>query len=180
MSFFQLKALITVENRDTATTLIDRFFNMEIIVQNSKKLEKLCPFHGFDAISREVLIGFTTPVVMMLILLVLQLIVRFAKSFRPSNKMIEWFLCRFYLGYYIILAFCYKNICRSAFTLINCKTMDKVTFLYIDGNVECFTFWQVADFVFLIFWILPFPLAVSLGYSLLKRKSISMRTYGTP
>ncbi|XP_066916283.1 uncharacterized protein [Clytia hemisphaerica] len=45
-SFYQIKALITVATLDN-TSLVDRFFNVEIVLETTKKLEKLCPSHDF-------------------------------------------------------------------------------------------------------------------------------------
>ena len=162
VSFYQSKALITVQNNDK--TLIDKLINMDIMVKSSETLESLCPFKGFDVIWREVLNGYTIPFLMLMTIAILHLIAKLLRYFRPSNSKAKWLLSRFYVGYYIILAFCYKNVCRTVFRLLNCKTMNEVTFLYIDGTVECFTLWQVANILFLICWVVPFPIAVILGY----------------
>ena len=148
--------------------------NMEIVVKSSKTLETLCPFRGFDAVWREVLNGYTIPFIMLTAITILHLITKLLKHFRPSNSKVKWLMNRFCVGYYIILAFCYKNVCRTVFRLLNCKTMNEETFLYIDGTVECFTLWQAVNIVFLICWVVPFPLAVTLGYYLFKNKKISV------
>ena len=81
-------------------------------------------------------------------------------------------LSKFYIGYYSTLTFCYKNVARTSFSLINCKNMNDISFLYINGEVECFTKWQIATVLFLVLWVAPFPLAVSYGYRMLKTKKI--------
>ena len=177
VSFYQLKALLVIDSLQNTTTIIDQVLNMEIVVQSSKKLEVLCPFHGLNAVWREVFMGFASPLIMISFVSVVLLIVKFVKCFTLSNSKVNWLLGRLYVGYYIILPFCYKNICRSVFRLINCKTFNEVTFLYIDGNIECFTSWQIATMVFLIFWVVPFPFALTLGYSLFKNKKIHASTY---
>ena len=175
VSFYQLKALITVQNNEK--TFIDKLMNMDILVRTSEAMESLCPFKGFNAVWRETLNGFLTPFVMLTTIAILHLIIKLFKYFKPNNSKVIWLVSRFNVGYYIILAFCYKNICRAVFRLLNCKTMNEETFLYIDGSVECFTFWQVANMVFLVCWVVPFPFAVMLGYHLFKNKKISVVTY---
>uniref|UniRef100_A0A7M5X9U0 Uncharacterized protein n=2 Tax=Clytia hemisphaerica TaxID=252671 RepID=A0A7M5X9U0_9CNID len=175
VSFFQLKALITVQSNEK--TLIDRLMNMDIMVKSSEALDALCPFRGFNVVWREVLNGYTIPFLLLITIATLHLIVRLVKHFRPSSLRLTWLITRFCVGYYIIIAFCYKNICRTVFQLLNCKTMNEVTFLYIDGTVECYSLWQVANMLFLVFWVVPFPFAVVLGYYLFKNKKISVTTY---
>ena len=177
VSFYQLKALIAVqtnktEKNKTETKFIDKILNMEIVVRSSKSLEVLCPFHGFDAVMREVLNGYVIPLLMLVTITFLLLIIKFIKRYKPTKA--RWLLSRLYIGYYIILAFCYKNICQSTWNLLNCKTIGDIKFLYIAGNVECFTLWQIPIFIFLICWVLPFPFAISLGYHLFKNKKISI------
>ncbi|XP_066935564.1 uncharacterized protein [Clytia hemisphaerica] len=175
VSFFQLKALITVQSNEK--TLIDKLMNMDIMVKSSEALNALCPFRGFNVVWREVLNGYTIPFLLLMTIANLHLIVKLLKHFRPSSLRLTWLITRFCVGYYIIIAFCYKNICRTVFQLLNCKTMNGVTFLYIDGTVECFSLWQVANMLFLVFWVVPFPFAVVLGYYLFKNKKISVTTY---
>uniref|UniRef100_A0A7M5XKV8 Uncharacterized protein n=1 Tax=Clytia hemisphaerica TaxID=252671 RepID=A0A7M5XKV8_9CNID len=175
VSFFQLKALITVQSNEK--TLVDKLMKMDIMVKSSEALDALCPFRGFNVVWREVLNGYTVPFLLLMTIATLHLIVKLLKHFRPSSLRLTWLITRFCVGYYIIIAFCYKNTCRTVFQLLNCKTMNEVTFLYIDGTVECFSLWQVANMLFLVFWVVPFPLAVVLGYYLFKNKKISVTTY---
>ena len=51
--------------------------------------------------------------------------------------------------------------------------MNGKTFLYIDGSIECYQPWQIASFVFLAFWIFPFPLAVGLAIRRLHKRAFT-------
>uniref|UniRef100_A0A7M5TUS6 Uncharacterized protein n=1 Tax=Clytia hemisphaerica TaxID=252671 RepID=A0A7M5TUS6_9CNID len=131
----------------------------------------------FTGVEKEVLIGFLTPLVIMMIIFALHLIVKYLRFLKPSNKTIESVSCRFYVGYYITLTFCYKNICTSVLTLINCKTENNTTFLFIDGDIECYTSLQGAILIFLIFWVIPFPFAVTKVYNLFRQRYISIKAF---
>ena len=45
--------------------------------------------------------------------------------------------------------------------------------LYIDGSIQCFQYWQIANFLFLICWVFSFPLAVGFGYRMMKAREIT-------
>ena len=92
------------------------------------------------------------------------------------SKQTKYFLGRFYVGYFVVLTFCYKNICLLAFTFINCRNINDVSYLYING-MKCYEYWQITNYVFLVLWVAPFPIAVGFGYNLLKEKHISMRMF---
>ena len=92
-----------------------------------------------------------------------------------NSKLQNKNLARFYAGYYVVLAFCYKNLSRTSFTFINCKTINNQGFLFINGEIDCYTKWQKnAIFIFLALWVAPFPVAVALGYRMLKNNKIPM------
>ena len=83
-----------------------------------------------------------------------------------------------YAGFYIIIAFAYKNICNIAFELVNCiSSGNDESFLYISGDVTCYSWWQIVNFIFLVTWVAPFPLAAGLGYSLLKNNLITIKMF---
>ena len=46
--------------------------------------------------------------------------------------------------------------------------------LYISAEIRCFENWQIANIIFLVVWALPFPIALSTGYYLLKMKFITI------
>ena len=55
--------------------------------------------------------------------------------------------------------------------------MNGKTFLYINGSTECYQYWQIANFIFLVLWAFSFPSAVAIGYRKLKKREISRLRY---
>ena len=51
--------------------------------------------------------------------------------------------------------------------------MNNRTFLYINGGIECYQPWQIANFLFLIFWVFPFPFAIGIIFLKLRNRIIS-------
>ncbi|XP_066926100.1 uncharacterized protein [Clytia hemisphaerica] len=178
MTFYQLKALITVkgvnESNNNNNLGIDQIFNIEWITKGREELKHLCSFKGMTVTTNMFLIGYGSPIIMLLTVVFCLLICKLINRLR-CNKDTDrtLFTGRFYVGYYIVLAFCYKNVCHNAFSFVNCKTMNGRRFLYIDGSIECFHYWQIVNIVFLILWVFSFPIAVAIGYQKLKNREIS-------
>ena len=175
MTFFQLKALITVKGAtsDDNHAFLDQIFNIEWVAEGRKEFENLCPFYDMTVIHRMFMMGYLNPITMVLTLLFCLLTCKLLNIIRSVLRSENFNAGRFYVGYYIVLAFSYKNICQTAFSFTNCKTMNGKLFLYIDGSIECFQPWQIANLIFLVSWVFPFPLAVAIGYHKLKNREIS-------
>ena len=64
MTFYQLKALVTVKtnNDNSANAVIERFFNIELVSKGRAELDQLCAFHGVTVVFRDFLKGFGTTV----------------------------------------------------------------------------------------------------------------------
>ena len=137
MTFYQLKALVTVKitNDTNSNALIERFFNIELIYKGRVELDQLCAFHGATVVTKEIFKGYGVPLIMVLTVGVFLIISNLYQIILKDSS--QSTSGKFYIGYYAVLAFCYKDICQTAFSLINCKTMNGKTFLYIDGSIEC-------------------------------------------
>ena len=175
MTFYQLKALVVVKNHNNNNNnlFVDQIFNIEWIAKGRKEFEYICPFESVNVLVQESMIGFMNPLVMVLTVLISLLLCRLLTCLKCSSRDKNLFTGRFYVGYYIVLAFSYKNICHTAFSFLNCKTINDKQYLYIDGSIECYQFWQIAAFIFLVIWVFPFPLSVGLSYKRLKNGEIS-------
>ena len=173
VSFYQLKSLITLKNTRQNTGFIDQFFNIEFISRSRKHMQYLCPLEDITVVQRELLMGYINPLIMVLTVGLSLVVYKIFKRYSCFTGNATYFFGRFYVGYYVVLAFCYKNIAKVAFTFIHCKTVSSVSFLYINGEIECFQQWQIANLLFLIFWVAPFPIAIIFGYRRLKMRHIS-------
>ena len=76
------------------------------------------------------------------------------------------------VGFYVLLSFSYKNIAKTAFSLVHCRQAEGIWFLYIDGTIASFNSLQIASIVFIVLWVIPFPFAVALGYISLHNQKI--------
>ena len=167
MTFYQLKELITVKSTQTerSNIYIDKIFNIEWVADGRKQFENQCPFTDMTVIHRMLLMGYVNPILMIFTVFACLIC---SKFWRNQSLLMG----RFYVGYYFVLAFSYKNLCQTAFSLINCKTMNGRQFLYIDGSIDCFQTWQIANIAFLVLWVFLFPFAVGIGYQKLRNREI--------
>ena len=88
------------------------------------------------------------------------------------------FADRLVLCYVRVLMFGYKNISLFTIVSLNCVQVYGKPVLYISGDTECYRQpWQWFVVVFLVVWVVPFPIALVLAYRLFKRCLISRSSY---
>ena len=186
VSFYQLQNLLQVpvddKNQWSLISLISDFFNLNVMIE---RLDKYCPLKEKDAVYRNALKNMFFPISMVLTVVLFMYIRKFCIFFKynvlqtspqtnRSRKKRVSLTQRFYVGYYIVMAFSYEKLSSIAFSLINCIKINGLSVLYIAGDVKCFTSWQIFNIIFLALWVIPFPLVVTIGYYLLKKKEISV------
>ena len=172
VSFYQIKSLVEVE-RDSSSpsklSFIDDIMNLRF--QMNQDLNRFCPFIDLDTITKEAIRGYGIPAVMITSLIAMWLMFR---CFRVRDR----FSSCVYVGFYIVLSFCFKDLSNVSLKLANCVNVDNVRVFYISGDVECSGhWWQYVNASLIGVWVLPFPVSVMLCYSLVRSKAISTRTF---
>ena len=151
--------------------------------------DKYCPTRNTNAAYRDFLKNFLLPVFMIssiLVALSIKNVSRFirkhiflrikqyeSKSQRKSLPLKK----RFYIGFYVAVAFSYQKVSTFAFRLIHCVTINSQKVLYIAGDTKCYNTWQILDMLFLFLWVIPFPASISCAYHLLKKDKINVRVF---
>ena len=116
-SFYQLKALITVQTMENENqSFIESIFNMRIVMDSKNEIKSVCPYNGVTPTEREFFMGFVSSIIMVFTITVVLIV---CKVLQKGNS------AKFYAGYYAVVAFCYKYLSRTSFTFINCKTLNK-------------------------------------------------------
>ena len=193
VSFYQIKSLVKStslgeEELSEGLAFIDDIFNLRFIVMNT--LDLYCPFLNLNTVSREIMRGYGVPAVM-----VLTVVLGLTLSKYPCNLLGRCLTTestgirrccftdttshRFYVGIYTVVAFCFKDIATVSLKLLNCVTVEGERVLYVSGNVICSPpegglWWQNMSLGILVIWVIPFPLAVVLSYSLVRQRIIAM------
>ena len=151
--------------------------------------DKFSPTRDTDAVYRDFLKNFLLPVFMIsniLVALNIKNVSRFIRKHiflrikqyeSKSQRKSLPFKKRFYIGFYVVVAFSYQKVSTFAFCLIHCVTINSQKVLYIAGDTKCYNTWQILDMLFLFLWVIPFPASISCAYLLLKKDKINVRVF---
>ena len=170
LSFYQIKSLLNVNRALKRASITERYlekftdlFNLEIFINMYS--QEFCPMLGLDAISKRVirvlLLNAAAAVLVIVVWLVCLLYYNtVSKRRRDDNKksLSELFLLKLEVCLLRIITFGYKNVASVAVTFITCVDINGKLTLFIQANVQCFTYQQYAVFVFLALWVIPIPI----------------------
>ena len=182
LSYYQIKSLINIDigtmgKKDTPTvlekitTVPTTVFNLQVFLLNIQST--LCPTEYLTATTKHFLKDCLLTVVSLFFTFICILLAATRRTTKTDGPMC--LLQKFELGYLRIITFGYKNISNFALLVVNCVMIDNQYVLYIDGTRTCLQWWQYADFAFITLWVLPFPWALYLSYTLYRDRSISCR-----
>ncbi|XP_057311063.1 uncharacterized protein LOC130648940 [Hydractinia symbiolongicarpus] len=73
------------------------------------------------------------------------------------------------LGYTGISSFCIK--------MMNCVNINDTHYLYIQGDVVCYSWWQYLIMVFFCIWIVPFPFTTYMSVKMLEKGKVSVTQF---
>ena len=134
-----------------------------------------------NSVSREFVKNVLVTVAMVAVILAVVLACKIYYIIRKKCKLLSevknrddriTFLQRMSLTYVKILLFGYKNMATFSIIILNCtKLLDK-NVLFINGEVQCYRWWQWLDLLFLLLWVIPFPIAVLVSYRILMLKKL--------
>ena len=75
------------------------------------------------------------------------------------------------------LLFSYQQMVTGAFTLVQCVNVGGNKVLYVQGDIDCFTWWQVAVQFFIITNIFPILVVLAVSPFYVKNKTMSTRLF---
>ena len=77
-------------------------------------------------------------------------------------------------GFMLCLLFTYQRLATTAFTLLNCVPVGEVNLLFINGQVECYEYWQFGVLAYALICIVPFCFVLYLGPGLIRDGMIGL------
>ncbi len=72
-----------------------------------------------------------------------------------------------------VLLLCFQKIAKATLSLIHCVQVGDRYVLLLDGTISCYQTWQLGVFAFLLTWVIPFILVLTIGPGLLSDNRIS-------
>ena len=142
-----------------------------------QNISNICFTYGASAVSKTLMKSVFGPCVMLL-LLILYLVLKYSSLLNPSclsfyNSATTYLIQTFLL----VFLMSYQQIITGAFTLVQCIQVHEDKVLYIQGNIQCHTWWQIAIKIFLALNIFPILLVLSHFPFQLKNKKISSKHF---
>ncbi len=82
-------------------------------------------------------------------------------------------------GFLLCVLFSFQKIMKGTFTLIKCVSVSNKLVLHIQGEVECFTWWQHLIHIYILFFIVPFFFVLSHAPFYVQDKTMSVKLFVT-
>lgn len=128
-----------------------------------------CPFAGLTAVTKEFLLSATVLVTMVDVLLI-YCVHFFVNIVRRKEKP--------KLSHYVavlveVLLLGYERLAETSLKLMHCVSIGSKKWLFIDGNVQCFQWWQYILLAYIVVFLMPFILVLYCGSWKLYKSTIS-------
>ena len=100
-----------------------------------------------------------------------------SRSDAPVNILAKKFQAKIPVAVMLAILFSFQKLAASAFSLVYCVPFERTSVLFIDGNLECYTYWQIIIVVYISISILPFCLYITFATNYLKNGKLSLSVY---
>ena len=152
-------------------------FSPKILTLTYSKVIHTCFSYAETPVSK-ILFEMFFGLYLVFIILVLYLIMKLTSKFLKKTSIIwakfkSCLLRAFLLG----MLFSYQNLVMGAFTLVRCVDIKNVKVLHIEGDVQCYNWWQYLVMCYIIFFIIPVFLALSHFPHYIKDKYMSVKSF---
>ena len=182
ISFYQIRQLMTVDiqfknlNGFSLITSISNFFNLEIVAVT---YSSYCPMSNLDAVSKKFIKTYLLTAILLIASLMHYFMSRVFSSFHSSLQRGSSLNLSDRLGvcFIRILMFSYKNIASASLIFLKRVEVAGARVLFIKGDMECYQWWQIVIAVFLLTWILFFPLSLKISFNMFMRDKISFSKF---
>ena len=129
-----------------------------------------CPFPGLNPVSKFLFhtLGVFSVLFAIPLIFILHKTMSLCFPFRsPKNGVyLSAFLKSVFLGYTVLA--------RNSLTLLHCVTVEGVDCLFVNCNIECYTWWQKLIGTLVLIYFLPFVLVLFFGAKKLYRRQITV------
>ena len=138
------------------------------------KVSDLCFTKNTTAVMKVLLSSMFGPCIILLLSIVY--ILHWILSRHFGKDSINWEILRSKLtqAFLLTILFSYQKIIKGAFSLIQCVDIDDIKVLYIQGNIQCYTWWQVATEIYLYISVVPVFITLAICPFLVKNKEMSV------
>ena len=149
-------------------------FSPEILVMLYSKVSDLCFTPQTTAVTKIWFSSLFGPCVMVFIFILYLSQTCISQLFHKSGKM---FRARVVQTFLLVVLFSFQKLVMGAFTLVQCVNIGTKTILYVQGDIECYTWWQRTIEAYIILSIIPTFLVLSHVPFYVQKKGMSVRMF---
>ncbi len=149
-------------------------FSPEIIVTLYTGISELCLGSNTNAVTKLLLSSLFGPCVMSLIFIIYIYQNVASIFYNPSWRLHRARLLQTVL---LIMQFSHQKVVIGAFSLVQCVTIGDKKILYVQGDIECYTWWQRVTEAYILTCIIPTFIVLSYAPFLVEEKKMSVRTF---
>ena len=91
----------------------------------------------------------------MFFLFLTYIIQRFLSNYAQRQVFFDELKVKLVQAYVFAVLFSYQKVVMGAFTLVQCVNIQDLTVLFIQGNVECYTWWQIGIILYICTSVIP-------------------------
>ena len=176
--FYQVAEILMITSTETTAhvipfvTPIVALFNFQV---RNFKGSIGCPFPGFTVVTKELffcLKFLATLLSIPLIYVIHRAVSRFPPIPKPSLRLYRAVVLE-------TLLLGYKTLADTSLTLMHCVPVELEWRLFIDGNIQCWQWWQYLQIVFILAFIIPLVLVLFWGSLMLSKDKVSAKEFLT-
>ena len=195
VNFYQMDLLITVQNQNKHNNLsflrqfLPTLLNLKITFTNFSS--SFCPMENLDAVKKL----FIKDALFILYLISIAIVgiiiskaIKLIKSYKQTGSSIESDLnrapddqttfgvrCKMFILRVLMVG--YTNIATFSLALISCVSIKEQSRLLLNGEIQCYQWFQYIVVIFLIIWVIPFSINIFASSRLLQLQSINVNTF---
>ena len=130
-------------------------FTPDVLTSIYDSVNETCFDFGTTAVSKILFKSIFGPCVMFFLFIVYLCQLCVFSVTKKKSKLISVIKFKLVQSFILVILLSYQQIVAGAFTLVKCINIGNIDWLYVQGNIQCFTHWQKTIEIFI--WLSIFP-----------------------
>ena len=164
-----------MENTSTFVKILQ--FSPEIVTSLYTTVNNLCFSLGTTAVIKILFKSFFGPCVMLFLFLIYLTEKAVSVLKGKRSKFTDMLKEKLVQTFVLVVLLSYQQIVIGAFTLVKCIDIGNMKILYVEGDIQCFTQWQIAIEIFICLSIIPFFFVLSSTPYYVQKREMSVQMF---
>ena len=144
-----------IHSEQTSTFVKILQFTPDVLTSICDSVTETCFEFRTTAVSKILFKSIFGPCVMLFLFIVYLCQLCVFSVTNKKSKLISVINFKLVQSFVLVILLSYQQIVTGAFTLVKCINIGNIDWLYVQGNIQCFTQWQTAIEIFI--WLSRFP-----------------------